>query len=451
MTPDITIAPPNSPQFEKSVLSLLLQYPEMLDEAPNLTSEHFYANGRPELFRRIVSIIKGGDSEKIDSAALIHQLASTGALDRIGGQAELSEVWTYQPYQGHFKKHIGQLNEFLARRMAMKASMAIYEACVTQEDVTELVDAISAPITAIHETLAEAKAPASTKSLIKDSLQRYLDRVNGKESIMGIPTGIAEIDMSIRGLRPGRTMVIGAYPSGGKSILASQIMVNVVRGGFPGAYLALEMSEGEIMDRFMIQAGSCPAEAFTDPKGYAETHGKDGPTEGNRRKIESAAMKLIDAPLMIRKVKPTLQAFLSATRKAVREIGAKVVVWDYIQPIRGTSGSSKEQELSEISRAMMECAGELQIQIIVLSQISADGDTKHGRVIEEDADAFLLIAQEMDKKKKNFKEHQHVLIVKDRHYSQGGRRLPLVFDAKSIMFVQGFPESAKKDQKIAEF
>lgn len=435
---------PASSTIEKSVLSVITQYPEKADEAPGLTPEHFHTAGLAEYFRQVSDMMREDGVREIDSSRLLDNLARSGTLERMGGPSALASIYSHCPSPLYFGQHVKMLNQFLARRMAIKAAAAMSEAAYEQMEIDELVGAISGPITAIHDTLGDVKPPTSTKSLVRASLQRYLDRANGKATPMGIETGIFEIDSALKGLHAGRMWVIGAYPSGGKSVLAGQVVINIATNGTPAVFVTLEMSEDDLMDRMMIQAAKAKAVIFTDPKAYAEETGHNGPTEGVRRLIEKAAEKILQSPLAIRRPSNrTLSAVVATIRRACREMGAKVAVVDYVQLITAKA-TSKEQEVSEISHAFQELAKELGIALIVLTQLNAEGDTKHGRVIEEDADAFLQIVQEMDKKKDNFKQWQHILIAKDRHYSKGGEKLPLIFYPETIRFGQGFPEKTKQ-------
>jgi replicative DNA helicase len=441
---------PYSQTVEKSVLSSILQFPQMLWDAPILTSEHFHSPGLSEMFSRMSAIIKESKGEtEIDNSTLFDSLARSGTLERMGGPVALVDISTHSPSPAHFSRHVQTLNEFLARRMAIKTATAILESASGDEDVSELVAAISQPITAIHDTLASAKPATSTKGQVIASLNRYEARVRGEATPMGIPTGIHDIDYHLKGLKPGRMWVIGAYPSGGKSAIGGQICTNVALSGIPALFLTLEMPESDIIDRCIIQASKCPALAFTDPAEHNRAHGATGPTTANLESIKGAALNLARSPLIVdQPANRKLTCVLAAIRRAHRTHGIKIAAVDFVQRIHGTPTKNHEQEVAEISHAVTETAMELGIHILMLSQLNADGDTKHGRVIEEDADAFLQIVQEMVKDKPNYKEHQHVLIAKDRHHSQGGIRLPLILDKQSIRFVRGFPESSsqKKNQ-----
>jgi replicative DNA helicase len=446
---------PQSETMEKSVLSVIMQHPNRFYDAPNITFEHFHGPGRGEMFRRISAMIQGDKTTKqsaVDSSTLFDIMAHSGDMERIGGASAFAEVWDYCHSDTYFESYVARLNQFHARRIAVKAAIHMIEAATQEEEIETLVAAASAPITEIHNVLTDSKKPRSTTDLVASALQRYIDRAEGRKSPIGIETGIPEIDRTIRGIHPGRMWVIGAYPSGGKSIFAGQILTRMAMEGTPCVFVTLEMPEDDLMDRCVTQASKVPALAFSDPKTYATATSNEGPTTGILNMIKSGAQKLMNSPFSIRKPSNNrLATVLSVIRRAHREMGAKVAAIDFVQKIHGSPTSNKEQEVAEISHAIQELAAELEMHIIVCSQLNVDGDTKHGRVIEEDADAFLHIVQEMDKKKPNFKQHQHILIAKDRHYSKGGEKLPLIFDKEGIRFIHGFPAKEESKKVVPNF
>lgn len=439
---------PHWPPAEKAMLSIILQEPAMIAEIPGAVEDYFHIPAHRIIYRTIQAIAsRSGTPDMFDE--IVRTLHQSGELDQIGGPSLIGDLMTYTPVptRERLKKAEATLRKEMARRQAINAGInLIEEGFGCGEEVERVTEAAGGPITAIHETLGESTQPKSMKALVRECLESYLRRVKGEERVKGADTGIEEIDQTLRGIIPGRMWVIGAYPSGGKSIIGGQIFVKCALTKLSPVFITLEMEEKVMLDRCLIQAAKVPANAFIDPPGYAVMVGKEGPTEGIRRALNWAAEQFLTSSWLIRKPSQrTLTAILSIIRKAHREIGARMVVIDYVQLVRIPGHKSREAEISEISHAFQEIALELGIHVIVLSQINADGDTKHGRVIEEDADAFLQIVQEMDKTKDNFKEHQHILIVKDRHFGNGGRKLPLIFDPESIRFVTGSPASSQSD------
>lgn len=459
--PVITLNPkvelPSWQPAEKTILSILIQEPVLMADAPLLTDEHFHDAGRRTVFSAIQRICDSSSPSANLLNDLRHHLHQRGEFDVVGGDAGLTGLYTYETLATSAKlaKAVQILNQQLARRKAIKAGMnLIEEAFGCGEEIERVLDAASSPVTAIFEAVAESKPPTSTRTLIEDAAQRYLDRANGVASPNGYGTGIFPIDQELYGLLfPGRVVTVGGYPSGGKSVFGSQVLTHTAANGIPSLYIPLEMSEMDLIDRAIIQASGAEAEAWTDPKGFAAKKEKTGPTVEERNKFRRGVEKLLSAKFHI--VKPSnkrLQTVLSVIRKSVREMGAKVVAVDFVQQIRVPEAKgNREQTMEEISHSFQEIAEELQIALLVLSQLNADGDTKHGKVVEEDADAFLTITQDMNKSSLTFRQHQDILIVKDRHYGKSGTRLPVILDRERIKFVHGLPVKPGQSKVTANF
>ncbi|MDB6078366.1 MAG: replicative helicase [Akkermansiaceae bacterium] len=282
----------------------------------------------------------------------------------------------------------------------------------------------------------------STHDLVVASLARFEDRVKGRLSPMGIPT-LPDLDHRLRGMHPGRLWVIGAYPSGGKSLLASQIVTDAAMEGVPSAYITLEMSEDDQTDRMLIQAGRVDSKTFMDP-------GKV-PAVVFLTQTRAGAKRLVDSKIqVVRPPKRTLGMVLGAIYRVHRELGAKVIAIDYFQLITvpGKKARTREDEASEISHALQNIAGELGVTLLILTQLNADGDTKHGRVIEEDADVFLTIDQDRNRESETYKNHTGMTLVKDRHTGCGGERIPLFLNRSTLRFQTGtFPDKGEKQSK----
>jgi replicative DNA helicase len=451
----MTIAPamPRSEMHEKLVLSTIINNPEAFWESPNLCADHFHSNMR-EWFAIVRKEIETGSrfpGEPLDIHALIFAASNTGRMDALGGPSTLADLYTYNVSGSAIAQNVAILSEFRARRLAVIAANRIIEAATT-EDADSLSDAIAAPITAISDAMTDSAPPLTTKDIMKECFDRFTRRASGQESSTGIAT-LPLLDYHLHGAHPGRLWVIGAYPEGGKSVLASQIILDAATDGTPCLFLSLEMPERDVMDRMIVQQARIEARAFTEPKAYARENGGEEVATGLMKAIQGTIPVIGHAPLRVqRPANRNLQTILAAIRKAHRETGIKIAVVDYVQLIKGGKHDNKEAEVSEISHALQELAQDLQITLIVLSQLNQDGDTKHGRVIEEDADAVLSIIQDRNKDSETYKQHRYILISKDRHYGSGGTRVPLILDRARIRFIEGQDETnAKKGAKKQRF
>ena len=443
---DALQALPHALGVEKAVLSVLFQWPEMFDQCDALTADHFYLPSHRTLFDAIRQTHAAGHD--LELVSFVERLRKIDMLDRVGGPGAITDIYCYQPGTGALPRHIEILTENLVCRLSVKHGNDMIAAGYSSDPET-VTDCARTAATAIEETATGASAPPKLGAILMESMERFEARVRGTEDSMGIPT-LALLDERLRGLHPGRLWVIGAYPEGGKSVLASQIILDVALGGAPAIFLSLEMSPRDVMDRMIVQAARVDAKAFMEPKAYGAEHGTDGITRGLMMPIQRAVAAIKDAPLRVQRPgNRKLSTIIAAIKRARREMGIKVAAVDYLQLVKGSGDAgNREGEISEVSHALQEVAQDCGITLLILSQLNADGDTKHGRVIEEDADAVLNIIQDRNKESDTYKMHRHILIAKDRHYGSGGERVRLILDRERIRFVEGQDQTVQSKPKF---
>lgn len=440
---------PHSPGHELDVVSTLIAEPHLFDEYPHLTEEHFHLPNTKATFSAVKRLRDAKSIAAVDFTTLMEEAGQNGTLAAMGGQQGLASIFARGGYPALMPNHIEKLNQYLAKRLAIAAGMELVR--VAFEDETNAVlEASSAPITAIHDAVAAARPVLSTKKIIEESFDGYQSRLKGTESPMGIPT-IPEIDELIRGIHKRRVYLIGATTGGGKSVLSSQIITLQALDGVRVLEINYEMKERDSMDRKIIQMSRVPSKAFMDPLTYARENNCPPINEGFMRALKRTHQGLSAAPIFIRKPhNRQLRTLLSMIRKEVRENGVEVVAIDYLQKIR-CKADSREQEMTDISGALQDLADELNVAVLLLTQVNSDGDSKHGIVAAEDCDGFLLIEREKNKEAENFGQHYHILLAKDRHCGQSGRKIPLIFDPELVRFVHGFverPKFAAKNQPV---
>jgi len=429
---------------EKSVLSTLLQFPQeyfpvAIEEC--LAVDDFYLPSHQIIFSTMSELF--GKGIEIELVAINQMLLDQGKSERTGGPAALADLYTYAPSPGQFRHHVSMLKDKSILRSLITLSAETTEAVYDSPgEAMEVLSDADRKLTAIVNSATGATKPKGLKEIVRESFSRFERRAKGEEETQGIPS-ISLLDEKLRGIHPGRLWVIGAYPEGGKSVMASQIVLDMVMDGHAALFLSLEMNERDLMDRMIVQAARIDAAAWTEPKAYARENEADGISVGLMQVINKVIPTLANSPLRLqRPANRNLQTVIAAIRRAHREMGIKLAAVDYVQLIKGAKADTKEAEVSEVSHALQEIAGDLGITVLALSQLNADGDTKHGRVIEEDADAVINIIQDRNKESETYKQHRYVLIAKDRHYGSGGERIPLILDRKRIRFVHGNDETA---------
>jgi len=263
------------------------------------------------------------------------------------------------------------------------------------------------------------------KDILVESFAELEKLYNQKEPITGIPTGFADLDYKTAGLHNSDLILVAARPAMGKSAFALNIATNAaVQAKVPTVIFNLEMSKSQLVNRMLC------SEAMVDSNKIRT--GKI--EEDDWVKLATALGPLSEAPIYIDDTPGiTVTEIRAKCRKLKMEKNIGLVVIDYLQLIQGSGkrNSSREQEISEISRSLKILAKELDVPVIALSQLSraaeqrADhrpmlSDLRESGAIEQDADIVMFLYRDdyynPDSEKKNIAE---VIMAKHRAGSTG--------------------------------
>jgi replicative DNA helicase len=441
ITIDPTYAIPHSIGHEKRVLSRLMNDLALMEECQNLSESHFYLPSHVEIFSKLRAMA-GFKSAEIDLVTWMEETRMNGTLERMGGPSTVYDIYGYACGAETFKADIAKLNDYLARRLAISAALGMARSAFEDGELSDVLQAASGPVTAIHDAASASRPPRDTRAIAQEFLDAFEKRMKGEEEVAGTPTGIPEIDQLLGGMKPQQMGIISARTEGGKSTMATQIAANIACHEYPVLYLILERTEESGFRRAVIQKAGVSPLMVAKPKDYEVT------------KLDLIKMKRVVTDLIanfyIRKPDSrNLDAILAEIRRYVRKHGVKAVFIDQIGLIRGERirGENRESELRGISNSIQEAAHEMNLSIIVMSQVNNEGETKGARAIEEDADWHLSIVQEMDRSKDNFRQHLHVLLAKDSHNGHGGTKLPLVLNHDNLKFQYGIPNVTQKGSR----
>lgn len=263
------------------------------------------------------------------------------------------------------------------------------------------------------------------KDVLIDTFAEIEKLYNQKGYVTGVPTGFADLDQITAGLHPSDLVLIAARPAMGKSAFALNIATNAaIRGNTPTVVFGLEMSKEQMVNRILC------SEAMVDSQKVRT--GKI--EEADWMKLATALGPLSEAPIYVDDTPGiSIMEIRAKCRKLKLEKNIGLIVIDYLQLIQGTGkkGTSREQEISEISRSLKILAKELNVPVVALSQLSRAAeqrqdhrpmlsDLRESGAIEQDADIVMFLYRDdyynPDTEKKNVAE---VIIAKHRAGSTG--------------------------------
>jgi replicative DNA helicase len=388
--------PPQNLEAERSVLGAILMDKEaVIQVAEFLVPEHFYDPRHRDIFESALQLFEEG--MPIDIVTLSDNLKNKELLEKVGGRSYLAELVESVPTASHAEEY-GQIVKNLSiRRKLITASSRIGNWAQEQSrDIADVLDESEQELFSIsQDSLRDRFKPL--RELLKDAYEKA-ESINQKEDkLTGVPTGFKVLDSLIGGFQPSDMVILAARPSVGKTALALDIGRHAaVVENKKVAFFSLEMSDSQLMERLLGMQARVP---FWDLRMGKL---KDQAFE----RLADAMGQLAEAEMYIDD-KPG-QSVMEVRAKARRlqiEHGIDFIIVDYLQLMHSRNLENRVQEVSEISLGMKNMARELDVPVLVLSQLSRAVENRSDRIpqlsdlresgsIEQDADVVVFIHRE---------------------------------------------------------
>ncbi|MEI6674135.1 MAG: replicative DNA helicase [Verrucomicrobiota bacterium] len=450
---DVTRALPHALGPEKSLLSSMLQDPQeyigvAIEE--RLTKEHFYLPSHSTLFGFLIELFESGAA--VELVSLVQRLLDRGLLDRVGGPAALTDLYTYAPSPGHFRSHLQHVKDkFVLRSIIHNSNEAIALAYDAPDEVAALLDTVEARILAIREGAETIKAP-TLKQSVNDVIEQFQALLAGEKRSQGLSTGFEELDRMSNGLKPGEMFVIAARPSMGKTSLMMNIVEHVCFDlSKPAMVFSCEMSAFQLVQRLIFSKAKFAMSQLS--RGYT-------PTKLDLQRMQRAALETGAAKLFIDDTPGiTINELRAKARRKKRDENIQFIAIDYLQLMKSRSKqaeNSREREIAEISAGIKGLAKELNLPILILAQLNRGPENRTGKslgvprmsdlresgAIEQDADMVGLLYRtayyaENEEEKEAEAGKAELVLAKNRNGETG--HIPLTFIAELMRFESGPP------------
>jgi replicative DNA helicase len=376
--PDVHRLLPQSQEAEMGLLgSILLSPDEILSEiAGTIDPKHLHVPAHQIIYATILDLWKAGT--KFDFIVLTQVLRDRGLLNNVGGAPFVMALFRHTPTAANWQYYTGILLEkYTLRQIILTGSGFATRAYDEQENPAELLDTMASDVAAIG--IGERK-PAKT---FKERILDHLDRIeNGipKENL--ITTGVKMLDRHSP-LYRGAMPVIAGERKAGKSILAMNILKHIALDGWPVIYFSLEDPAEELVARIFTNECQVPVDTqANNPSDYAIG------------RMTSGATRLAGIDFDVQSELHNLAAILGYTKKIkAQKPDLRAIVVDYAQLVQGErkKEGNREQEVAGISRALRLLSMQLNIAVIVLSQLNVEGATRESKAIEQDCTALWKV------------------------------------------------------------
>ena len=401
--------------------------------AQRITAEAFFHPNHQIIFQAVLELYK--DNKPSDLVLLTEQLKAMGQLETIGGVSGLSNFTSLIETTTHAQHWLGVVRDTSLLRKLIRTTTSVAERAYGYDgELPQFIEEVEQTIFSIsEERLSDSGKPV--REAVDRAVQQVQQLIEGRGTIQGLVTGFNDIDRMTFGLHPQEMIVLAARPSVGKTSFALNVAENIVmpkagRTATPTLFFSLEMGADQLAMRLLCSHARVKMGRLRD--GFI-----DG---GEQKALAQAAQAIKAAPLWI---DDSGYLTILELRAKARRMHAKnkigLIVVDYLQLIAGTDPRvPREQQIAEISRGIKAMAKELNIPIIVLSQLNRESerekrrprisDLRESGSIEQDADVVMLLSRKIDDGEGEYQGEDNMrelIIAKQRNGPIGS--VPLTF------------------------
>jgi len=390
---------PTNVDAERFVLgSILLDDSFYIQAAGSLEPEDFSLEKHRRIFKRMGDLHER--SEKIDRITVANELMKANELEACDGLSYLVSLDDGLPQLPNVDSYIRIVKDKSVLRRIILASQHMINRCLLDaEEPDEILAGAEETLLKLGEQRVKSGL-LNAEQILRDyegGINAFLDP---SKRIKGLSTGFTKLDEYTGGLHGGDLVIVAGRPSMGKTALALNIAQHVsLKLKQTAAVFSLEMSKESLLTRMLCSAARVDSQRFR--AGYL--------TQEERRKLNQALHELVESPLYIDDTPGLhlmdMHAKLRRLQSERQHIG--LVVVDYLQLMSGQGRfENRNQEVSALSRGMKLLAKELNVPMMVLSQLSRAVETRQGDhrpqlsdlresgSIEQDADVVGFIFRE---------------------------------------------------------
>ncbi|MBW8038741.1 MAG: replicative DNA helicase [Planctomycetes bacterium] len=424
---------PESLASEAAILGSMIIDPECIGEVlEHLNTDAFYRVEHQIIFSSLIALYEKNKGGRLDAVLLRDELEKRKQLEAVGGVEYIARVMDSVPSSANITYYAGIVKDKqLLREIIAAAGDILYDAYDEGGEPSEKLDEAEHKIFAI----TDKKISGSASPLLELVNQAYklIDERSGRQVfVTGLSTGYHELDSLTCGLQDGEMIVIASRPSMGKTTLVLNIAEQIgVVDKIPVAIFSLEMGRQQLAERFLCSKSRI--DAMKVRRGILSTEDHEA--------LVKVCGELSEAQIYIDDTAALTPLGLRAkARRLKSRHQIRCIIVDYLQLMHLGFGKvdSRQQEITTISRYIKGLARELNIPIVVLSQLNRAlesrehhrprmSDLRESGSIEQDADVVILLHREdyYRQSEEDRDSKAELIIAKQRNGPTGV--VPLIF------------------------
>lgn len=425
---------PQAVDIEEAVIGALLMDKDALTGVIDiLHPEVFYKGTNQKIYIAIQQLFS--KNIPVDIMTVVDQLKKNGTLEEIGGAYHVSILTNDIGSAANIEYHSRILLQlFIKREVIRTGSEMVKDAFEDSTDAFELLDKSGSNVFKISDSNSR-KEYTGLDVLTGQAIHEIEIAQSSPAGLRGVPSGFYELDKFTGGWQKSDLYVLAARPGMGKTAFALQLAKNAAVSGFPSVVFSLEMSDIQLATRIISSESEVDSEKLK----------RGDLSEMEWSKVNRARKQLEETPVFIDDTAALSIFELKAKCRRIKaQQNVELIVIDYIQLMQGDKGGNREQEVSSISRSVKSIAKELNVPIILLSQLNRSVETRGGDkrpmlsdlresgAIEQDADAVIFIYRpeyyeiETDENGNNLQGVAEIIFGKHRSGSLGSVMLQFV-------------------------
>ena len=401
-----------------------------------ITPASFSVPANQVVFEKLVELYNKGAA--IDLAVVAEELKTGRQLDAIGGYAYLTQISGRIPTTAQAAYFIEKIRELHLLRELIRAATGAVENCYSYEGgLEEFVDKVEQDIFRVtQDRVSDAAKPMKEPAM--EAMAVINKMMMKKGELTGVASGFKDLDALTWGFQRQEMIVLAARPSAGKTSLALNFAeaAALPRRGEPVRTLifSLEMSAAQLALRMLCSRAKVNLKLLRD--GLLSKNGAE------QQNLLAAADEFSKAPLFI---DDSSHLTIMQLRAKARRLQARgklgLVVVDYLQLLAPSDPKTpREQQVAEVSRGLKALAKELDVPVVVLSQLNRSSekenrtprlsDLRESGSIEQDADVVLMLARpkDADEKFQVAADSMELVVAKQRNGPVGELKLTFLRD-----------------------
>ena len=398
---------PSNIEAEQAVIASILVSNDIYDEiSPILNPQKFFDPIHVKLYETIEKLISKG--LLANPITLKNHFENNEGLKELGGQEYLIKITKFSTSVKQAIDYANIVQEMHVRRELIKISQSVLDEASTNADVStsgvEIIQNAEKSLFDLAERGHFNQSFIKFESALKQTIEMAKSAYQNDEGIVGVPTGLTDLDARLGGMHKQDLIIIAGRPSMGKTALATNIAFhaakNIEKKGTKStvAFFSLEMSSEQLSTRILSEQSKIRSNDIRRGK----------VSEKEFEQFIETSKNIFELPLYIDETPAvTIATISNRSRRIKRLFGLELIVIDYIQLMKSSRKMefNRVQEISEITQGLKALAKELNVPVLALSQLSRQvehrddkkpqlADLRESGSIEQDADVVMLIFRE---------------------------------------------------------